>query len=70
MAKVIAYKNKETGELEDVTSLLRRFKKKVIEDQVIYECKRREYFVPKSLKKKLKAIEAKKRQKKNYKPKY
>ncbi len=70
MAKVIAYRNRETGELEDITSLIRRFKKKVLDDQILYECKRRECFIPKSLKKKLKSIEAKKRQKKNYKPKY
>lgn len=70
MAKVYARVNRETGEKEDITSLLRRFKKKVMEDQILYECKRREYFVNKSLKRKLKSVEAKKRQKKNYKPKY
>ena len=70
MAKVYARTDRETGEKEDITSLLRRFKKKVMEDQILYECKRREYFVPKPLARKLKAIEAKKRQKKNYKPKY
>ena len=70
MAKVYTRVNRETGEKEDITSLLRRFKKKVMEDQILYECKRREYFVNKSLKRKLKSVEAKKRQKKNYKPKY
>ena len=70
MAKVYAYKDKNTGEPEDLTALLRRFKKKVTEEQILYECKRREYFLPKALKRKMKSIEARKRQKKNYKPKY
>jgi len=70
MAKVYAKTDKETGEKEDLTSLLRRFKKKVTEDQILYECKRREYFMNRALKRKMKSIEARKRQKKNYKPKY
>lgn len=70
MAKVFARKDRETGELEDISSLIRRFKKQVINDQILYECKRREYFVKSSLKRKLKSIEAQKRKKKNYKPKF
>jgi len=70
MAKVYAYTDRNTGEKESVESLMKRFKKKVTEDRILYECKRREYFVPKSLKRKLKGIEAKKRLTKNYKPKY
>lgn len=70
MAKVVLYRDKETGQPEDITSALRRFKRKVLDDQILYECKRREYFLPKSLRRKMKSIEAKKRQKKNYKPKY
>lgn len=70
MAKVYAYKDKNTGELEDLSELLKRFKKKVMEDQILYECKRRKYFMSKAIKRKMKSIEARKRQKKNYKPKY
>ena len=70
MAKVFTRRDRETGELEDISSLIRRFKKQVINDQILYECKRREYFVKSSLKRKLKSIEAQKRKKKNYKPKF
>lgn len=70
MAKVVAYKDRTTGELEGLDSMLRRFKKQVLNDQILYECKRREHFVKPALKRKLKAVEARKRQTKNYKPKY
>lgn len=70
MAKVVLYVDRETGEKESLESAIRRFKKKVLSDNILYECRRREYFVPKPLARKLKSIEAKKRQKKNYKPKY
>lgn len=70
MAKVVAYVSRETGEKEPVDSLIRRFKKQVLNDNILYECKRREFFMKPALKRKMKAVEAKKRQKKNYKPKF
>lgn len=63
MAKVVAQIDRNTGELESVDSLIRRFKKQVLKDDILYECKRRQYYVPKSLARKLKAIEAQKRRK-------
>lgn len=70
MPKVIRYKDKGTGELEPLDALLRRFKKAVTADRTLYECRRRECFLKKSLKRKAKSAEARKRMKKNYKPKY
>lgn len=70
MAKVVAYVDRTTGEKESAESMLRRFKKQVLNDQILYEVKRREYFMNPALKRKMKSIEAQKRQKKNYKPKF
>lgn len=61
MAKVVAYKDRDTGELESVDSMLKRFKKRVLDDNILGECKKREYFVKKSLARKLKSIENQKR---------
>lgn len=70
MAKVNRYRDKETGEPEPLDALIRRFKKVVTADRILYECRRKEYFLKKSLKRKAKSEEARKRTKKNYKPKY
>lgn len=61
--KVYPYKDKDTGEVESVDSLIRRFKKQVLSADIIYECKKRESFAKKTLKRKLKSDEAKRRQK-------
>lgn len=63
MAKVVAYKDKNTGEVESLMSMLKRFKKQVLNDNILGECRKREYYVPKSLKRKLKSLEALKREK-------
>mgnify|MGYP002520015199 FL=1 len=52
MAKVVAYKD------EDITSLLRRFKQQVKKDDIIYECRKREFFVPKPVARKVKSERA------------
>lgn len=64
MAKVIAYVDKTTGEKESVDSLLRRFKKQVIKEEILLDLKKHEYYRSKSLKRKEKAIAALKRSKK------
>ena len=63
MAKVVAQIDRNTGERESVESLIRRFKKQVLRDDIMWEVKRRQYFVPKTLARKLKYIEAIKRSK-------
>ena len=63
MAKVVAYKDKNTGEVESLMSMLKRFKKQVLNDNILGECRKRKYYVPKSLKRKLKSLEALKREK-------
>lgn len=67
MAKIVAYIDKNTGEKEGLDSMLRRFKKKVLNEGILDECKKREYYVKPTVKRKLKDIEAAKRKKKNYK---
>lgn len=52
MAKVVLREN------ETVDELLRRFKKQVLRDDTMYECKRREFFLKKGLKRKAKSEEA------------
>lgn len=58
MAKVTVRKDRETGEVETIDSLVKRFKKQVQKDDTLYECKRRQYFVKKSLARKAKSVEA------------
>lgn len=53
-AKVVAYKD------EDITSLLRRFKQQVKKEDIIYEWKKREVFIPDSLARKMKSERAQK----------
>lgn len=54
MAKVVAYKG------EDVTSLLKRFKQAVKKEDIMYEVKRREYYVCPAMARKLKSEHARK----------
>lgn len=61
MAKV--YRNIKEG--ETVESLLRRFKQQVKRDDIIYEVRRREFFVSKALARKMKSDHARKFKKKN-----
>jgi ribosomal protein S21 len=63
MAKVVAQIDRNTGERESADSLIRRFKKQVLKDDIMWEVKRRQFFKPKSLARKEKAIEAIKRSK-------
>lgn len=51
MAKVIVKDN-------DLETALRKFKKQVIKEELIYECRRREFFLKKSLKRKEKSKHA------------
>ena len=55
MAKVIF--NQARG--EDLDSLLRRFKKQVKRDNIIEDCKKHQFFLKKSLKRKEKSKRAK-----------
>lgn len=61
MAKVVLYVDKTTGEREPIDSALRRFKKQVFNENIIQECRKREYYRSKSLKRKEKSEEAQKR---------
>ena len=45
MASVVRQMNRETGELESVETMLKRFKKQVLKDDILYECKKREHFM-------------------------
>lgn len=58
MAKVVARKN------EDVESLIKRFKKKVVAEEIMTELKRREYYLSPSQKRKEKSKQAQKKLKK------
>ena len=37
MASVVRQMNRETGELESVETMLKRFKKQVLKDDILYE---------------------------------
>lgn len=50
MAKVVQYVDKATGERESLESLLSRFKKKVIKEDLMNEISKKLYFVPDSVK--------------------
>lgn len=61
--KVIRYRDRDTGELEPIDDFLRRWKKAVVKSEIIYECRKREYFLKKSLEKKRKSEDARKKAK-------
>ena len=63
MAKVVIKKN------EDAESLIRRFKKKVINEGILTELKKRDYYLSPSQKRKEKSKQAQKRLRK-YQSKY
>ena len=50
MAKVVQYVDKATGEKEPIESLLSRFKKKVIKEDLMNELSKKLYFIPDSVK--------------------
>ena len=54
--KMIVYQN--TDEKESIDSLLRRFKKQVKEEGILQECRKREFFLKKSLARKEKSKRA------------
>ena len=54
MAKIVLYDG------EDITSALKRFNKKVLKDDILNECRKREYFMKPSDIRKEKARRAKK----------
>ena len=58
MAKVIKKEN------EDIETMLKRFKKAVIEDGILDEYRKREYYVAPALKRRLKSENAQKRDRK------
>ena len=64
MAKVVKREN------EDIEQLLKRFKKAVINDGVLDEYRKREYYVAPSLKRRLKSEAAQKRDRKLQHKKY
>lgn len=70
MAKVVLYVDKNTGNMESIDQAIRRFKKQVFNDNIIQECKKREYYKSKSLKRREKSIEAQKRLRKIIKKKH
>lgn len=67
MAKVVLSIDKNTGEREALDAALRRFKKQVFNENIIQECKKREYYMSKSLKRREKSKEAQKRLRKSMK---
>ena len=63
MAKVVQYVDKATGEKESLESLLSRFKKKVIKEDLMNELSKKLYFVADSVKRR----EAKKARQRKFK---
>lgn len=61
MATVIARVDKFTGERESVDSMLRRFKKAVVRDEIMLDLKKHEYYRAPSLKRREKSAAARKR---------
>ena len=53
MAKIIRLRT--NGEKESVDSMLRRFKKMVIREEILIECKKREHFMSNREKRKFKS---------------
>lgn len=53
---------------ESIENALRRFKRKVITEEIIKDLKRHAHFVPPSQKAKLKSANARKRNRKRYRP--
>lgn len=49
MAKVVRFVDKTTGEKESLESMLNRFKKKVVKEDLMNEMSKKLYFVSKSV---------------------
>jgi ribosomal protein S21 len=58
MAKVIQYVDEMTGERESIDSMLRRFKKQVIKDEILDDLRKHEYYISKSAIRRAKKLEA------------
>ena len=58
MAKVKMIVDSNTSEKESVDSMLRRFKKQVKKEGILQECRKREFFLKKSLARKEKSKRA------------
>ena len=65
MARVIRLTNKETGEKESLESMLKRFKKQVLAEDIIADYKKHEFFRSKSIKRKEKILANQRRALKN-----
>ena len=65
MAMVTRKVDKLTGEKEDIESMLRRFKKKVLADGTMAELEKRRYYVKPSKKRRLKSEAVRRLAKKN-----
>jgi ribosomal protein S21 len=63
MAKVVPMKDPVTGEMESGDALIKRFKRACLKDDILKECKKRQYFMNKAEKRLYKSIEARKRMK-------
>lgn len=61
MAKVVQYVDEMTGEKESVDSMIRRFKKLVIKDNLMDDIRKHEYYKSKSQKRREKRKEAERR---------
>ncbi len=61
MARVVSTRDIETGEPESIENLLKRFKKQVVKDEILLECKKRQYFRSKAVKRQEKSEAAQKR---------
>ena len=56
MARVTRLVNRETGEKESLESMLKRFKKQVLAEDIIADYKKHEFFKSKSTKRKEKML--------------
>ena len=61
MAKVVQHVDEMTGEKESVDSMIRRFKKLVIKDNLMDDVRKHEYYKSKSQKRREKRKEAERR---------
>lgn len=54
MARVVVYIDNNTQEKESIESAIKRFKKVAFKDEIVLECKKRQYFMSKREKRKFK----------------
>ncbi len=63
MSKIVKYVDNSTNEAETVDSMLKRFKKTTFKEEILIECKKRQYFMTKRQKRQWKSDMAKRRAK-------